>query len=71
MGLIPAGSTMLCPYASHIYSPEYWLKPGKRWLHPDMTKKLLTGALKHNTKQKKYVLTQSVKINLTNLPESP
>ena len=35
----------------HINSPEYWLIPRKRWLHPGMTDKLLTGTLKPQNKQ--------------------
>ena len=35
----------------HIISPEYWLIPRKRWLHPGMTEKLLTGTLKPQNKQ--------------------
>ena len=45
LGLIGTGGTVL-------YVPEqlqYWLKPSKWWLHPDMTEKLLIGTLKSQT----------------------
>ena len=32
-----------------LYSPKVLVIPRKRWLHPDMTEKLLTGTLNLNT----------------------
>ena len=32
-------------------TPEYWLKPRMRWLRLDMTEKLLSVTLNHNSKK--------------------
>ena len=37
--------------AEHVNSQEYWLKPRKRWLRPDMIEKLMTD-IKPKFKQK-------------------
>ena len=44
--------TYLCRVVSlskTLYSPKVLVIPRKRWLHPDMTEKLLTGTLSLNT----------------------
>ena len=52
LGSNPTRVTVLCPWARHIYSLEYWSMPRKRWLRLDMTAKLLTGALNLNTNKR-------------------
>ena len=42
------GQTVLCPWASHIYSPKVLVIPRKRWLRPNMTEKLFTWTLRIN-----------------------
>ena len=32
-----------------LYSPKVLVIPGKQWLHPDMTEKLLNGTFNRNT----------------------
>ena len=47
-----------------LYSPKVLVKPGQRWLRPDMTEKLLTGTLNLNTNKQTNkntdVITNSV-----------
>ena len=59
-----------------INFPEYWLKPRKWWLCPDMTEKLLTGMLETNShisdeQPKSYCLSAMVKAELTPIMVSP
>ena len=46
-------ATSCCVLEQDIHnSREYWLKPMKRWLRPDMTEKLLTGTFNLSTNDK-------------------
>ena len=48
-----------CVLSMTLYSSKVLVIPRKRWLHPDMTEKLLTGTLNLNTnKQNTCVLVQ-------------
>ena len=47
-----------------LYSPKVLVIPGKRWLRPDMTKKLLTRTLSLNTKPKKNLQEPSCRSNI-------
>ena len=47
--------------------PTELVKPRKRWLHPDMTEKLLTGTLSLNTKPCTEILNKTVAISSSDL----
>ena len=47
VGVLKPTSAVLCRWT--LYSPKVLVIPRKRWLHPDMTEKLLTGRLNLNT----------------------
>ena len=61
LGSNPTSGTVLCPWAKHINSLQFWFfKHMKHWLRPDMTEKLLTGTLslnKNNTNKPKIEAT--------------
>ena len=42
-----------------VYSPKVLVIPRKRWIRPNMTEKLLTGTLSHNTHTHKKVLSNA------------
>ena len=53
------GVRNLCPVVSlskTLFSPKVLVIPRKRWHHPDLTEKLLTGTLSLNTNKQKYCL---------------
>ena len=46
---VPLRALFLVSLSKTLYSPKVLVIPRKRWLHPDMTEKLLTGTLNLNT----------------------
>ena len=40
--------TFVMLHVKYIYSPKVLVIPKKRWLHPNMTKKMFTGTLRIN-----------------------